>query len=207
MLKLTKFLSFIIIFLGVLSTGAYAINMGAVVRNDFAKINVDESAKFKVLFWNTENDYRLELSVKEAPENWIIIIEPNNFILNSYTGKEYIRLPYKTDSIKATPIDVIVKPSNSTNPGKYELTVSANSVLPSNGISLSQERIFKFTVEVENPLFFKETKKQEVSKTKENQSISREFIYFENENANPNYFYLIIILIVIFVSFLIYKYS
>jgi hypothetical protein len=201
-----KPLSIIIIFLAILSMRAYAISMGTVVKNDFARISIDESARFTILFWNIEdNDYKVELSVKESPKDWTVIIEPNNFVLNSSVGKEYINLPY--GRIKAAPINVIVKPPSSVGFGNYEIIINARSELPNSGITLSQERLFKFVVEVGNPLFFKETGKQKDNNQKEKQTVTGESISLEKENNNSNYFYLIIILIIILASFLIYKYS
>ena len=206
MLKLAKLILILILFLAIVSTRAYALSMGTVAKNDYIRISPDESAKFTVLFWNAEsNNYKVGINVKELPEGWTVLIEPNNFILNSSIGKEYVNLPYGT--VKALPIDIILKPPKNIEPGKYDIVLSAGAELPSNGIKLSQERLFKFTVEVENPLFFKETQKQDVSHTNENKNLSREVISFEKENVNPNYFYLIVVLIVILVSFLIYKYS
>jgi hypothetical protein len=198
----------IFLFLIILSTRAYAISMGTVVKNDFAKIEVGESANFKVLFWNIENEsYKVELDKKEAPENWVIIVEPNNFNLNASVGKEYIKLPYENDYVKATPVDIIVKPANSTNPGKYDIVVIARASLPSNEIGFSQERLFKFVVEINNPLFFEDSKKQNqnIYQNKENQDTSIE-INLSQENVNFNYFYITSILLILLISFLIYKY-
>jgi len=198
-----KILKIIFLFLIIFSAETYALSMGTVVKNDFAKIAIDESAKFTVLFWNVENEsYQVELYVKEAPENLVVIVEPNNFVLNSSTGKEYIKLPYKNEYIKATPVDIIVKPSSS-KPGRYNISIIARSILPQNNISFSQERIFKFLVEVENPLYFESSNEQEVIQNHQNQ-------YLEQENlvdTSSNYFYPIVILIILLISFLIYKYS
>lgn len=206
---MAKLLRIIILLLLVLSIRVEAIDMGTLAKNNFAKISVDDSAKFTVLFWNFEDGYKLELSVKESPENWTTIIEPNDFILNASTGKEYIKLPYKSESIKATPVDIIVKPNNSTKPGKYNITIAAKFGQPTKVIGFYQERIFKFVVEIENPLFFEDTKSQNrvIDQNKENQSIAKFDLTQKQEDFSINYFYLIILLLIIFVSFLIYKYS
>jgi len=138
---MARIINFIIIFLILLSVRVYAINMGSVVKNDFSKIKVDESAKFTVLFWNTGNEaYELELNV-EQPKDWIIIFEPNNFILNETTGKELVKLPYQNDYKKATPVDVIVKPPSSIKSGKYNITVRAKSLASKWNKSLSRKII------------------------------------------------------------------
>lgn len=179
--------------------------MGTVVKNDYSKISSDESAKFTVLFWNAENnDYKIGISVKELPEGWTVLTEPNNFILNSSIGKEYVSLPYGT--VKALPVDIILKPPKNIEPGKYNIMLSAVAELPSNGIKLSQERLFKFIVEVENPLFFKETESQNGKKTEEKANAPTSNAIFEIRNYDSDYFYLIVIIILL-ASFLIYKYS
>jgi len=205
-LKMIKLFKVIFLFSLLLSTGAYAISMGNVVKNDFKKITSSESAKFILLFWNIDKEsYRVRLDIRELPNDWIIIIEPNNFILNASVGKEYIKLPYMNDGVKATPVEVLVKPMSSTKPGKYNIILSSRTESPSDGISFSQERLFNFTVEVENPTYFESPEEQSSNQYNENESIP----YYELnlENADLSYFYIIIIIIIFLFSFLIYKYS
>lgn len=202
---MVNLLKIAILFLLLTSSEAFALNMGTVVKNDFSIITVNESAKFTVLFWNTENEnYRVKLDVKEAPEKWIVIIDPNYFILNSSFGKEYIKLPYKNDIVKAIPVDIIIKPST-TIPGKYNITVTAKSITPETGIDFSQERLFKFLVEVENPLYFENSLNESINQNR-TQNLTLTNI-LKHENVNLNYFYVIFIMIIILFSFLIYKYS
>jgi uncharacterized membrane protein len=203
-LKVFKLISIIIIFSIIISSETFAL--GTLVKKDFAKINIDESAKFTVLFWNVENDY-VELNVKESPEGWTIIVEPDKFVLNSSVGREYIKLPYSPENIKATPVDIIAKPPESEAPGKYEVIIAANSKLPSSGIKFSQERLFVFKVEIENPLFFKEPEKQTINQVEKNQNTPLEDSIKLETESSPNYFYAILIIIVFLSSFLIYKYS
>lgn len=199
---MVKLLNVIILFLMLFSTGTYAISMGTLVKSDLKQISINESAKFTLLFWNIENEsYRVKLGVKEAPENWIVIINPNNFELNSSVGKEYIKLPYKDNSVKATPIDVIVKPPTSVKIGMYNIIITAMSESSPEEIGLSQERSFKLSVEIENPTYFKE------SSQSESQNVSSFAENLKQEINNPDYFYVLIIIIILLISYLIYKYS
>lgn len=204
---MAKLLKIIIFLMMIFSTRAYALSMGSLVKNDFDSIAIGDSAKFTVLFWNIENDYKVELNVKEAPKDWIVIIEPNSFILNSSVGKDYIKLPYMNESIKTTPVDIIVKPSESSKLAKYNVIITAKAESPTNGISFSQERVFKFVIEISNPLFFENSEKQNDVQIKENKNTQIEHPVTNQEKANFNYFYAIIIVLIFLISFLIYKYS
>jgi len=77
--------------------------------------------------------------------------------------------------------------------------------LPQNGISLSQERLFNFLVEIENPLYFESSDNQKTSSQPNslNQYQKREISIVENSN----YSYIIIIILIFLISLLIYKYS
>lgn len=199
---MVKLLNVIILFLMLFSTGTYAISMGTLVKSDLKQIAINESAKFTLLFWNVENEsYRVKLGVKEAPENWIVIIDPNNFELNNSVGKEYIKLPYKDSSVKATPVDVIVKPPTSVKTGRYDVVITAVTESSYDEIGLSQERSFKLSVEIGNPTYSKE------SSQITNQNISPFIENLKKEIDNPDYFYVLIIIIILLISYLIYKYS
>ena len=201
-----KLLSIIILFLIVISARVYAINMGTIVKNDFSKISLDESAKFKLLFWNAENEpYQIKIDIIEVPKDWIVMVYPELFSLNSSVGNENIKLPYEDGYTKATSVNVIVKPANDTKSGKYNILLTAKSLTPQNGISISQERTFNLTVEVENPLYFEETNEQKALSTKPQQGqnqIQGNFLIINS----PNQLYAIIIFITLIISFLIYRY-
>ena len=206
-LKMVKLLSIIILFLVILSVRVYAISMGTLVKNDFSNTTTDSSAKFTILFWNDENEsYKLELSVREKPEDWIVIVNPDSFVLNSSLGKELIKLPYKDNYAKANPVDIIVKPPLSTKPGKYNISIEAKAIPPQNNISFSQGRIFRLVVEVINPLYFESSNEKTTNLPKSYQYQNQTQGNFLNKSTFSN-FYLAVIFVIVIISFLIYKYS
>jgi uncharacterized membrane protein len=202
---MAKLLSIVILFLLMLSTGTHALSMGALAKNEVSLIAVGESAKFTLLFWNIENDsYTVRLDSK-APEGWASTISPNNFELNASVGKENIRLPYESYDVKATPVDIIVKPSSSIELGTYNIIVTARSESLSSEIGISQQRSFNLTIEVKDSNYLEKLKKQNT-----NQDTSSQTSYFiENLKRTDSsvYLYASAIVIILLISFLIYKYS
>ena len=128
---------------------AEAISFGSLLKKDFAQIKINESAKFEILFWNVEEKpYQVQLEVEEAPEDWLVMIQPKEFILSSSTGEEYVSLPYLERPVKAFLVNVFVKPEN-YKAGNNQVLIKAKAGLPAQGISFFQERNFKLIVEVE----------------------------------------------------------
>ena len=180
-----------------------ALSFGSVVKNDYVRIAHGESAKFTLLFWNVENtSYRVELDVKEAPEGWLIIIQPKDFLLNSSVGDEYISLPYLEKSVKASHVNVFVKPEGYEG-GIYRVVIVAKAGSPEKGISFFQERAFKLTVEVIGEQAEKTTESRVQNATKELQP--------SNDSATETDFnfilYIIIFVCILVISSLIYKYG
>ena len=181
-----------------------AINLGSVAKNDHASINYNESARFKLLFWNTENStYKVELEIKDMPKDWTVIIQPKEFFLNSSTGEEYINLPYMEKSVIAYPVNVFVKPNNNEN-GTYYVTIIARAGLNNNNtISTFQERQFKFYIDVINGVKSENSVQDEILTL--NKSDPEKIIEVQENN---NYIiYLIVVICIFLVSLTIYKYA
>ncbi len=207
------------LFLILLSSGVHAINMGSVAKNKFAEISNDESVKFKMLFWNAEDEsYTMKLSTKEAPENWIIILDPSEFVLNKTVGEEYINLPYSNEIIKAKVVNLFVKPVINSKSGKYFITIKAEPRLSQNeidGINIIPTRILKFEIDLENfevieSKNIKEEQKNTIEffeKSLEYNGESVKISNSENEEKkmDKKYFYFIIIFLVAIISIIIYK--
>lgn len=145
---------------------AQAINLGSVQKNNFIEIVPEETAEFIILIWNSENSsYHISFEVEKAPENWVVIINPRELELsNSPKGEtETLNLPNR-ESIKAALVKVFVKTDEKTDEGDYEIVIRAVAGDKRKGISLMQERMFEFTVSVENPLSFFESTSETISK-------------------------------------------
>ncbi len=142
----------LVLLLAMLSSRAYALNLGSVARNRFAEVSNNDSARLTILFWNVDSElYTIRLSVKESPKDWIVIFDPDEFVLNRTTGDEYISLPYTNEMVMAKAVNVFVKPDVKSKSGEYGVVVKAETIFSSgevNGMSVVPERLFAFTVRV-----------------------------------------------------------
>ena len=199
----------VVFFFILLSSEAYAISLGSIVKNDFAEIIDSESAKFKILFWNIETEsYTLKLSIKESPEDWIVIIDPDDFVLDRTIGEEYISLPYMNENIRAKVVNLFVKPDSDSKPGNYSVVIEAGSRTydESGGIKIVPERVLKFRIDLKGLVVSNDI---ENGLTPENESVSRinelKTIYTTQNQIDKEYLYLIVMFLIILASIIIYK--
>ncbi len=206
-----------ILFFILLSVNSYALNMGSVSKSKYAEISVGETAKFKMLFWNIENEtYNVKLSVKEAPKDWIVIIDPKEFNLNKSIGEEYIKLPYMKENVKAKIVNLFVKPYTKSKSGKYFVTIMAEiSSKEKNGIKIIPATMFKFEIVLKSFNGFKMNENVENNNTI---NFSRNDFKSKNENLkiinsenggkkDKKVFYLTMIFLIILISIILYKKS
>jgi hypothetical protein len=140
----------IFLFFILMSSSAFAINLGTVVKNKIVEISGEESEKASILFWNVdEESYNVKLSVKQSPKDWIIIIDPDYFVLNKFIGEEHISLSHTNEVIKAKVVNVFVKTDKNTISGIYPIVIRAETEVDSNGgINVVPERLIEFDVDL-----------------------------------------------------------
>ncbi len=214
---LLKTLVIVLFFMLLLSSRVCAINLGSVAKNNFATVSIDKSTKFEMLFWNIEEEpYTIKLSINNAPKDWTVIIDPDEFILNKTIGEEYINLPYLDEDIKAKIINLFVKPSSDSKPGKYFISIKSEvriSQSEKNAITIVPGSILNFEVELEgfditesNIIIESEENKIDFSENGfETNGKDLKISNFNEENIDKSYFYLIIVFLVIVISIIIYK--
>ncbi|MEM5853616.1 MAG: hypothetical protein QXG39_00715 [Candidatus Aenigmatarchaeota archaeon] len=180
-------------------TEVKAMSFGTVLKKDFVTIKSNESAKFEILLWNVEEkSYQVQIEVEKAPENWFVIVQPKEFLLNSSSGDEYINLPYSEKPAKAFSVRVFVKPENA-KPGDYEILIKARAGFPSEGIVFLQEREFKLRVEIEGETIENKTSNE----TEKFSPLAGKLI----EESSSILSYILVIICILVVSGLIYKYA
>jgi hypothetical protein len=139
------------------------ISLSTLQKNKYSQVRVGESTEFTVLFWNSEkSSFPVELSVESLSKNLSVFITPNKFTIEpslvtelpAEAGKEYVDT--RQGLMKATPVRIIVKPSDNAVLGEYDIYVKTIVGSPKLGISTLLERTFKFTVNVTSPPTFSE---------------------------------------------------
>jgi len=195
-----------------ISQRAYALNLGSIVKNNYVVISNQESEKVKMLFWNIdENSYTVRLTASDIPENWIVIIDPHEFVLNKTTGEEYISLPDVNEQIRAKVVNIFIKPDNNSKQGKYFIIIRAETLLPQseiNGINFIPERLYKIEVDLKEIFFSNETERENKMEISGNHIVKNGDIKKDNmpdKFANKEYFYLSILFLISFASIILYK--
>ena len=193
----------VILLLAMLSSNAYALSLGSIAKNDFAEISLGKSAKFQMLFWNPENDsYIVRMSVEYAPQDWTIIIDPNEFVLNNSVGEEYISLPYDKN-IRAKTVNVFVKPNEGSVSNRYNITIGAYAVSPTeSSLVVIPRRSFNLVVDLEGL--------EDAAKIENNTDtvVSDSRILdniAESEDNNEKIFYIAVIALIVGLSIFLYK--
>ncbi|MEM5855421.1 MAG: hypothetical protein QXY24_03695 [Candidatus Aenigmatarchaeota archaeon] len=191
----------VLVFLISLFQVTEAMNFGSLVKKDFTSIEANDTTKFTILFWNTEETpYQVKLEVVEIPKGWFISLQPKEFMLSSSVGEEYVSLPYTSKPVKAFPVDVFVKPENA-KPGSYQIVIKAKAGLPSRGITFFQEREFKLTVNIRG----EKIQDNGIEVLEKTTTLP---LREENSGQTSSVFtYLFAIFCILVVSLLIYKYA
>lgn len=209
---MAKLFSIIMLSLILLSSGVQAVSMGTLLESDLQAVQSGESGKFTILVWNSGSEpFSVNITAAEHPSNWTAIISPNLFTLNSSSGSEYVKIPGSNRTVMATKVDVIVKLPASVAPGTYNLTVLAATVESSNSnIALSQERVFRLSVDVRNQTPYFNRASTSVSNQTAQSGQPLPALPGTNETGHADdttYLYLAVILIIVLISLLLYKYS
>lgn len=131
---------------------ADAFNLGMLQKSSSVNVSAGDTTTFRVLFWNADEiGYTLSINKINVPENWLILIHPNHFLLNN-SPKEFVEriyLPGAKTTISAKAVDVYITVPKRETVGAYEIVLNAIAGDgKSTGFSLFQERKIIFKVNV-----------------------------------------------------------
>ena len=194
----------IFIMLSLLSNSAYAMNLGSAQRDSYSYINSEDSAMFRLLFWNSEEgSYMISMTPTSFPDDWTVISDPSIFYLSRGDGDEYISLPYTNENVMAKSVNVYVKPDEKATGGVYEVDVMAQANAPemeTSGMSIASEKLFKFYVNVSGQPAASEHSDEPAL---EHQTQENEEDAVNEDSAGANFY--IALVLVAAMSILIYK--
>jgi len=126
------------------------IQLGSLAKSTHIEVAPGERATFTILLWTMEDPFPITFSLKNAPEEFTVIIFPKEFELNKTpVGKtETLLIPQREHPVQAQIIDIYIDVPHSTEEGTYDVVVNALAGNEGEQIAVLQERSFHFTIEV-----------------------------------------------------------
>jgi hypothetical protein len=146
---------FLIILILLFQSTAQAISLGTTTEGSYSEVLRDETAKFTILLWNSENiSYPVKIRATQVPKGLILTIDPKELMLDyskvttfpAERGKHYVDT--KQGIMKTTPINVLVKVPKNFDPGTYDVYVNIVAGKTTTGVSTFLEKNLKFTLNV-----------------------------------------------------------
>lgn len=120
--------------------------LGTLQKKSYTEIKPGQIAEFVVLLWSLE-PVEIELKEKTVPKDWMVMVEPKNFILdNNITSSEVVSL--QGEYVKALPVEIFVIAPEDAKPGIYEIVINMIAGRSERGISFFQEKNFNFKVNI-----------------------------------------------------------
>lgn len=147
-----KIVSIVLVLIILVPNIAQAISFGSIEKIKNLEIEKGNTGKFNLLVWNRESEpYPVIFENYNVPKDWVILVEPNEFILSQEPGGKFeiIQIPGRT--IKAKNVDMYVTVPLDTENGKYNIEIKAIAGNRNDEISILHEKIFKLTVTVKEP--------------------------------------------------------
>ena len=190
-LKITLVFAIVMInFIVVVQAG---ISLGSVQVTKTAKASVGESVDFKFLVFNAHETGDLYITTDyEAPNNWIVSVNPSGFTLpfravgdrTKENGFEF--LSTGLGDVKAKPVMVNVVVPGGAEPDSYEVKVILDAKRGSSGVTMSQSRSYRFIVTVLGESSVSQESEEEIEeeKKKTSQKMNEEKIVTPSQPVN-----------------------
>ncbi|MEM5882978.1 MAG: hypothetical protein QXQ77_01920 [Candidatus Aenigmatarchaeota archaeon] len=199
----------IAIFFFLLIPSAKALSFWGLQKSSYAEMKNGETKEFILLFWNLENSSCFVTLESFQPESFLVIIEPEEFLLNAskigppYEEGEYVKL--SVGDVKSFPVKVLIKALDSAR-GENEIRVKARAESLDSGIKIAQEKTFVFKVKIIEE-FSSETREIKEKESKEIKE--KEIITSQISLPSLDLRFIVLtsaIALILIISFLIYKF-
>lgn len=132
-----------------------ALSLGSVQVTKSASLSAGESVRFKILLFNAHDTNDLFITASyESPAGWDVSVSPSAFMIpyrevgdvSKEDGFEF--LGTGAGDVKAKPVWINVRVPEDEFSGTYEVRLVIRAKKGSSGVSMSQSRTYKYSIEV-----------------------------------------------------------